>query len=126
MSPLPKDPMAPSAKKVAMVYLRTALTNNGLLQSCITCRAFSEKDELCGLVMQRPPARTISYGCESWVDAGKTEPLPFLPKPINLTKTRAAKPTATPFPQNMRSANRPPRRPLINRGFDDLDDDIPF
>jgi hypothetical protein len=97
MSPLPKDPMAPSAKKVAMVYLRTAMTNNGLLQSCLTCRAFNEKEELCGLAMKRPPARIITYGCESWVDAGKVEPLPFLPKP--LPKAKASSPSATPFPK---------------------------
>lgn len=35
-------------------------------QSCITCEHFDEKNENCKIVNQRPPARVIVFGCDSW------------------------------------------------------------
>ena len=36
--------------------------------SCINCANFREKTEMCGLVMQRPPAKVIAYACPKWED----------------------------------------------------------
>jgi len=41
---------------------------------CLNCANFREKDELCSLVMQRPPAKVIVYGCPKWEDK---EDVPF-------------------------------------------------
>ena len=38
-------------------------------QTCVTCTMFHIKEELCGAVMQRPPARVIAYGCEMYKEA---------------------------------------------------------
>lgn len=38
-------------------------------RSCLTCMHFDEKNELCHLAHQRPPARVIALGCESFLMA---------------------------------------------------------
>ena len=50
-----------------------------LTVSCLTCKAFSEAQELCGLYHARPPARTIAYGCAQWEDLDEPAP-PSKPK----------------------------------------------
>lgn len=37
-----------------------------LKQTCIDCAHFKESSEICTLANQRPPARTIANGCESF------------------------------------------------------------
>jgi hypothetical protein len=34
--------------------------------TCIKCGHFNEKDEMCNLYKQRPPARVIAFGCPSF------------------------------------------------------------
>ncbi len=34
-------------------------------QTCITCEHFNEQ-EICKIANQRPPAKVIVYGCDSW------------------------------------------------------------
>ena len=55
--------------------LTKKLHANGLVHSCMTCTYFREHAtenglpaEQCILYGQRPPARVIAYGCESWKD----------------------------------------------------------
>ncbi len=50
------------------------VTEKAIYRSCINCINFREQPELCGLVMQRPPARIIAYGCPKWEDK---EEIPF-------------------------------------------------
>ena len=40
-------------------------------QSCLQCLHWKEKEEMCGLFKQRPPAKIIVVGCE------KHEFIPF-------------------------------------------------
>ena len=40
-------------------------------QSCLQCLHWKEKEEICGLFKQRPPAKVIVVGCE------KHEFIPF-------------------------------------------------
>jgi len=35
-------------------------------RTCITCDYFDEGVETCELVLVRPPAKVIAYGCERW------------------------------------------------------------
>lgn len=44
-------------------------------RSCLNCINFRETSgELCGLAMQRPPARIIAYGCPQYEDV---DAIPF-------------------------------------------------
>lgn len=45
------------------------------LRSCITCINFKEDVELCDIYKQRPPARIIAKGCESYSNI--SEDIPF-------------------------------------------------
>lgn len=36
------------------------------LRSCLNCTRFNEKDEVCILYDQRPPAKIIAKACERW------------------------------------------------------------
>lgn len=48
--------------------LRQIIAETHLYESCITCRRFDEKNEICKLVNQRPPARVIAFGCPRYDD----------------------------------------------------------
>lgn len=48
--------------------LRDIAAKNHIYTSCINCVNFREQSELCGLAMQRPPARVIVFGCDYWED----------------------------------------------------------
>lgn len=37
-----------------------------IYRSCLNCDKFNEKQELCKLCNQRPPARIIAYACPKW------------------------------------------------------------
>lgn len=37
-------------------------------QNCLMCDHFDEKNELCRIAKQRPPARVIAFGCASFAD----------------------------------------------------------
>lgn len=37
-------------------------------KTCITCDHFLEQQEKCNLYDQRPPARVIAFGCDSYKD----------------------------------------------------------
>ena len=39
-----------------------------VIASCCTCLNFNEQQEVCNLARRRPPARTIAYGCEMYID----------------------------------------------------------
>lgn len=41
-------------------------------RSCLTCMNFDEKKEQCTTYKQRPPARVIAFGCDSF-----EEDIPF-------------------------------------------------
>ncbi len=41
---------------------------NHIYRSCINCFNFNEKNELCKLANQRPPAKVIVFGCRMWDD----------------------------------------------------------
>ena len=36
--------------------------------NCLNCLNFDEKNEICNLYNQRPPAKVIAYGCPQWID----------------------------------------------------------
>lgn len=42
-------------------------------QTCITCEYFNEQ-EICTVANQRPPAKVIVFGCDSWTDGDE---IPF-------------------------------------------------
>lgn len=44
------------------------IEDRNVYRSCLNCINFREKQELCGLAMQRPPARIIAYGCPQYED----------------------------------------------------------
>lgn len=78
-----KRNLKPRIRPDATFDLRSALINtfeNTIKQvdpvyiSCLNCINFKEKEELCGLVNQRPPARVIAYGCPRWEDVDE---IPF-------------------------------------------------
>lgn len=79
MSNTPK----PRFRTEAMLEIRSNIYNivaNSLEQckpiykSCMNCSNFDEKNELCLIYRERPPARIIAYGCIKWVDV---EEIPF-------------------------------------------------
>ncbi len=35
-------------------------------KTCLTCDHFKQAKEVCGLNMQRPPAKVIAFGCECY------------------------------------------------------------
>jgi hypothetical protein len=37
-------------------------------RTCLNCEHFDEPNEQCNLYNQRPPARIIAFGCDSYVD----------------------------------------------------------
>jgi hypothetical protein len=37
-----------------------------LRRSCVTCEYFDQKNEMCKMVSQRPPARVVAFGCEKY------------------------------------------------------------
>lgn len=43
-------------------------------QSCLNCKLFNEKQEICSKYNQRPPARVIVFGCNDYED---TSDIPF-------------------------------------------------
>lgn len=43
-------------------------------QNCLNCLNFREKEEICILANQRPPAKVIVYGCPMYEDK---EDVPF-------------------------------------------------
>ena len=47
---------------------------DGLVSSCLSCKAFTESAELCGKFGSRPPARIIAFGCEHYKDS---DTIPF-------------------------------------------------
>lgn len=48
--------------------IATQLERSYMYQCCLNCEHFKEKTEMCLLANQRPPARVIVYGCNSWQD----------------------------------------------------------
>jgi hypothetical protein len=44
------------------------LKSDSAYESCLVCEKFDEKNELCKLANQHPPARIIAYGCPSFTD----------------------------------------------------------
>lgn len=36
------------------------------LQTCVHCVHFTETNEICDVVKQRPPAKIIAFGCEQF------------------------------------------------------------
>ena len=66
----------PKLRINSMHDLQSRLYNSVILEiekecvycSCINCINFKEQQELCGLVNQRPPAKVIALGCDSWED----------------------------------------------------------
>lgn len=66
--------MKPILRHTAQAALRNIIASgierehNYLYQSCINCENFDEKNELCKLAKQRPPARVIVFGCPKWED----------------------------------------------------------
>lgn len=68
--------MKPKLRIDAHYDLASAITNaietvakqNHIYQSCLNCLNFQEQKELCSLYNQRPPAKVIAFGCESWDD----------------------------------------------------------
>lgn len=41
---------------------------NHIYRSCINCINFNQRQELCWLVKQKPPAKVIVFGCPKWED----------------------------------------------------------
>lgn len=39
-----------------------------LLRTCLTCDMFDEETETCRKWHARPPARTIAYGCDDYIE----------------------------------------------------------
>lgn len=37
-------------------------------RNCVSCCNFNEGTEICKLANERPPARVIVAGCDSWID----------------------------------------------------------
>lgn len=69
--------MKPNLRIDAKHELQSRLYNSVLLEiekefvyrSCINCINFREhQGEICGLAMQRPPARVIVLSCPMWED----------------------------------------------------------
>ena len=51
------------------------IEKENIYRNCMNCINFREmQNEVCDLVMQRPPARVIAYGCPKWEDK---EDIPF-------------------------------------------------
>lgn len=49
-----------------MLRLAKKILDSKIIPSCVTCNNFDERLEVCKLVMMRPPARVIAYGCPGW------------------------------------------------------------
>lgn len=58
--PDPKDPLVKS--------IMETIQKARLYRSCLTCTNFDEPSEICILYQQRPPARVIAMGCESYLE----------------------------------------------------------
>lgn len=70
--------MKPKFRKEAEIDLQSAITfaiwaqlnrkDIYPFQSCLSCIHFKEQTEICNLANQRPPAKIIVFGCNSYVD----------------------------------------------------------
>ena len=64
--------LRPNARHELRANIYNALENifeqECIYISCINCANFRAKEEMCGLVMQRPPAKVIAYACPKWED----------------------------------------------------------
>lgn len=59
----------PSAvNELLMRVLMDNADRGDYFKTCITCTNWRHETELCGLYKQRPPARIIASGCESYND----------------------------------------------------------
>jgi hypothetical protein len=46
--------------------ISNAIEAEGILRNCTTCFYWQDTSETCGLYKQRPPAKIIVNGCESY------------------------------------------------------------
>lgn len=46
--------------------IKAALRREGLFRHCTDCYNWDEKNELCKLCNQRPPAKVIVHGCNQF------------------------------------------------------------
>jgi hypothetical protein len=53
-------------KQEVLNRLRTCLKDLEPKGSCLNCAHFQENSETCTLYKQRPPARVIVFGCDSF------------------------------------------------------------
>lgn len=55
-------------------FLAGYIASADVMRSCLNCEWFDEPNEMCKVFKQRPPARVIVEGCNSYSDK---EDLPF-------------------------------------------------
>jgi hypothetical protein len=60
---------------MARAVAKTAFQrDDSFIRNCLVCLNFDETTELCKLFQQRPPARVIAFGCDSFKDV---DDIPF-------------------------------------------------
>ncbi len=69
MPPILPPPPRPEVNDAQLKPLARALADYyGLRRTCVDCLHFNSASEECDLYHQRPPARIIARGCDSFED----------------------------------------------------------
>ena len=71
--PRPRSPAFPVAVRKVLISIVNAavidaLADAAFLKCCPSCEHFDLEKEECRLAKARPPAETIAFGCELWVE----------------------------------------------------------